>query len=1103
MEPQQIQAATDAEFLDLLRERDIVLSMHGGKLRISAPAGTMDEGIKRELVRRKTMLLSHIQQAEKEDIAPVAEDGIKRAPLSYAQERLWTLERFHPGNFAYNIPEISEVAAAIDPELMQQAIDSVVQRHETLRTSIREDEQGVPWQYVLPEVQARLEFLDLTQFEAAAKEEQLQSVVRELAHQPFDLQKAPLVRFHLFKMERQRHVVFINIHHIVSDRWSMHILYRELLDAYKSFAQGGQPDLPPLPIQYAEYATRERSKIAPGIEKQLQYWRGKLANPPEPPRLPFRRKSAQGIAFEGANYPIQFTAEDTTYIRALARQHGASVYMLLLAAYFALLYRFTGTTDVCIGGPFSERTRTDTERLIGLFVNTLVLRCSVDPGKSFSDLLHTVRETVLDAQANHEAPLQRILAEVQPARGNAGHSLFETMLVFDRNVGHGSGPTTTGAVLDPGHAKFDLLLQLNEEQEQISGWFEYRTDLFAQEDIGKLASSFLLLVRGAVHDPERAVGKLAFVSAVEKEKLRFWNETAREFPRDKAIHDLFEEQVEKSPKAIAAVHGTSQISYEELNHIANRIAHGLLATNTAPGSIVGIHLERSLTMIGAMLGILKAGCAYLPLDPSYPEERLGYMVRDSGCSCVLSEAWLDESPAENIRVCSPAFPHLEEAATQRNPMIAVSPEDLAYVIYTSGSTGKPKGVAIEHHSAVSFLHWARNTFPVDVLRDTLASTSISFDLSVFEIFLPLITGQTVILAKDILEIASLPSRSEVTIATTVPSAMIALLEAKCIPDTLRTIHLAGEPLTQALVERIYAETSVTTVNDLYGPTETTTYSTWTPRMRGGEATIGKPIDNTRVYIVDASLELVPIGIPGELLIAGEGVARGYLARPELTAEKFVSLTHLGEQGRAYRTGDLCSWTANGTLTCHGRIDSQVKVRGYRIELGEIEAVLLSFPGVIEAVATTTTDADLMAAVRLDEKASLDIPALIAHQAVVLPAFMVVRRIFALDEIPRTANGKVDRARVASLFIPETSDQRVQEPGDPLERQLVAIWEEAFGRSALGMDDDFFQLGGQSLLALRIFSEIEKRLGCKLMLSVLFEASTIRGLAERIRHAQKV
>jgi amino acid adenylation domain-containing protein len=1097
MEPQQISKATDSEFLELLRERDIVLSMHGGKLRISAPAGTMDEGIKSELVRRKAMLLSHLQHESKNGAAK----GIKRAPLSYAQERLWTLERFHPGNFAYNIPEISEVEAYIDPELMQKAIDYAVQRHETIRTCIREDEQRVPWQCVLPNVEARLQFHDFTHLDAVTKEAQLQSAVRELAHQPFDLRSAPLVRFHLFRMEHQRHIVFINIHHIVSDRWSMRILYRELLDAYQAFAEGGQPKLPLLPIQYAEYAARERSNTGPGIEDQLNYWRRKLENPPEPPRLPFVRQGSRDNALEGANYLIQFSAEDTAAIRALARKHGASAYMVLLAAYFALFHRFTGATDLCIGGPVSERTRTDTESLIGLFVNTLVLRCSVDPGESFSTLLKDVRETVLDAQANHEAPLQRILAEVSQTPGTAGHSLFETMLVFDPFVGNFTGQTTTGVALDPGLAKFDLLLQLNEEREQITGWFEYRTDLFVQDDIAKLAASFLLLVRSAVQEPERAVGKLEVVPPAEKDQFRLWNQTAGEFPRDKGIHDLFEEQVERSPQAIAAFHGITRITYEELNRTANRIAHGLLAMNLAPGSIVGIHLERSLTMIGAMLGILKAGCAYLPLDPSYPEERLRYMMMDSGCSCVLSETW----QSENVRVCSPTFIHLEEAAAQHNPRVSVSPEDLAYVIYTSGSTGKPKGIAIEHRNTVSFLHAAKGSYPAGLLRGTLAATSISFDLSIFEIFVPLTKGGAIILAQDAMELASMPAAAEVTLASTVPSALSALLDAKCIPPTLRTINLIGELLVPALVDRIYAETGITAVNDLYGPTETTTYSTWTIRRRGSPATIGKPIENTRVYVVDGLLELVPIGIPGELLIAGAGVARGYLGRPELTAEKFISPSHLGEPGRAYRTGDLCSWNADGTLTYHGRIDSQVKVRGYRIELGEIEAALLSFPGVLEAVATTTTDADggltLIAAVRIDEKASLDIPALIDHQALVLPSFMLVRQIFVLDELPRTSNGKTDRARIASLFVPETSGRLIEPPNDPLERELVAIWEQSFGRSPLGMDDDFFQLGGQSLLALRIFSDIERRLGCKLMLSVLFEAPTIRALAERIRHTQ--
>jgi amino acid adenylation domain-containing protein len=659
------------------------------------------------------------------------------------------------------------------------------------------------------------------------------------------------------------------------------------------------------------------------------------------------------------------------------------------------------------------------------------------------------------------------------------------MLAFDSYMGEADSPPIA---FDPGSAKFELTLQMWEGRDRIGGFFEYRTDLFAPEAIAKFATAFVLLLRNAIQEPSKEVARLATIPEDERSRLLYArNATAMEFPRDRTIHQLFEEQVDRTPNAIAVVDGKERFSYSALNSMANRVARGLITQGVRQEAIVGVRLERSVAMIAAMLGILKAGGAYLPLDTQYPEERLRFMIEDSGCAFVLS------NPSTFAEVGD---------EPDRDPALAIAPSNLAYVIYTSGSTGRPKGVAIEHHSTVSFLHWGRGTFPPEVLRGTLAATSISFDLSVFEIFLPLICGHSVILAKDIVALPSLPAAAEVTLVTTVPSAAAALLAAKGIPATLRAINLAGEPLSTRLVDRLYAQTAVADVNDLYGPTETTTYSTWNRRLPGRSATIGRPVANTRVYLVDASLHLVPDGFPGELLIAGEGVARGYLGRPELTAEKFVSLAHLGEQGRAYRTGDLCRYTSEGALEYLGRMDSQVKVRGFRIEAGEVEAALLSHPSVREAVVMTHaedgTGATLVGAVVLQDAHTLDVPALIAHQSRTLPAYMVAGNIVAVEEFPRTANGKIDRKQLTSLPIARPAKEAVAKPRDPLEKELADIWREGFSISNVGIDDDFFQLGGHSLLALRIFSEIEAKLGHRMMLSVLFQAPTIRQLAEHIR-----
>ena len=634
----------------------------------------------------------------------------------------------------------------------------------------------------------------------------------------------------------------------------------------------------------------------------MEYWKSKLAALPDPAPLPFMLHPAVTTPFEGAIYSITLSVEDTERIRALARAQNASPYILLLAAYVALLHRFTGATDICVGSPVSSRNSLDTEPLIGFFVNTLVMRCTVDDGMTFTGLLRSVRETVLDAQSNQDAPLQKILGEMRDDPRIASAPIFQTMMAFDSHVGGAAAAESSSVPLDPGFAKFDMTLQMYEDRQRIGGYFEYRTDLFTAQSIARFADAFVLLLRDAVRDPQKEISALELISADERNLLvNTWNQTAMAFPRDRAIHQLFEAQVQATPDAVALLHGVDRVSYRHLNGMANQVAKTLLGyrENNRAGAevIVGVHLERSIAMIASMLGILKAGAAYLPMDTLYPEERLRFMMEDSGASFILSESWVQADAKNAVRVIQPPDAYEDLSQFDQNPEIAVSPDSLAYVIYTSGSTGRPKGVAIEHHSTVSFLTWGKNTFTTADLRGTLAATSICFDLSVFEIFLPLVSGGTVILAKDVLELPALPAAAQVTLLTTVPSAMTALLDQKLIPPTLRTINLAGEPLSAPLVDRMYAETGVLAVNDLYGPTETTTYSTWTKRLVGGPASIGRPLANTRVYLVDRALQLVPRGMPGELLIAGEGVAQGYLGRPELTAERFVMLEHLANPAK--------------------------------------------------------------------------------------------------------------------------------------------------------------------------------------------------------------
>jgi amino acid adenylation domain-containing protein len=1098
-----LQGLSDAAFLDLLIEQDIELRLKDGKLRINAPTGAVTDEMRTEMVRRKDFLLATCQAAPQLNGALILRPQSlqnNQAPLTYAQERLWLLERFHPGNFAYNIPEVFALEQPLDRDLIQQALATVAKRQDVLRTRMLEVE-GRVLQQVEACVSIPVLVSDLSYLEESFRDEHLKMLLRQESRRPFDLTVAPFARFHLYLLGGDRQVLLINLHHIIADRWSMRILYRELHAAYQAHAQGREPMLPKLPIQYSDYALWERSP-AHLRQQQMQYWQQQLADLPEPIALPFARPAASGQPIEGAICVVRMTPEDTAALYKLANAQGASIYMVLLAAYCALLRRYTGASDMCIGSPVSERNYPETEPLIGLFVNTLVMRCKVPAHASFLEVLRGVRDTVLDAHAHRDVPFQQILRNLQLDQGNsatAGSPLFQTMLAFDPLPVEGVGPDTE-VELDPGFAKFDLTLQLREEETRIAGWFEYRTDIIDAEAISRFAAAFLRLVRGILANPAKPLETIDILAAEERRLLlKDWNATQLDFPSEATVHELFERQAASTPDSIAVIDGDRRISYRQMNSHANQVARTLIQQGIATEDIVGIHLARSAEMIAALLGVLKAGAAYLPLDQQYPEARLSAMIEDSGCKLVITDASEDPWPFAAAKALAlPAF----HGADGENPDVAVAPGSLAYVIYTSGSTGKPKGVAIEHHSTVAFLTWAHNAFSAQVLKGTLASTPISFDLSVFEIFVPLTAGHTVILAADVLHFSKLPAMREVTLLTTVPSAAAALLDTYSIPPSLKHINLAGEPLTAALVDRLYAETGIDTVTDLYGPTETTTYSTWTTRRRNQPATIGRPIANTRVYLVDDAMQLVPLGMAGELLIAGEGVARGYLHRPEITAERFISLKHLGEPSRAYRTGDLCRYNADGTLVYLGRMDQQVKVNGFRVELGEVETVLRSHPSVEDAVVTAHHEknaAVLIAAVRLARGRSLDAAELIRHQSAALPLHMVARKIAAVDHFPRTANGKLDRNRLAALIADAQSVHRIPvPPRDEIERELVSIWQDGFLEQAIGIDDDFFEIGGHSLLALRIFSEIEVRLGHRMMLSVLFQAPTIRLLAKHLR-----
>ncbi|HEY0410390.1 MAG TPA: amino acid adenylation domain-containing protein, partial [Candidatus Dormibacteraeota bacterium] len=1073
-------------------------------------------------------------------------DGRVEAPPSFAQERLWFLDRLEPGSAGYNVPAALRLDGPLVFAALSSALSSVVARHEALRTTFAEA-GGRPLQVIAPAVVAEedagsLPEIDLSGLPDGRRDEVALALAGEEAARPFDLARGPLVRTALLRSGGESHLLLLTLHHIVTDGWSMGILVREVGEVYGARLAGRRPDLPALPLQYADYAVWQRGWLAGEVlAAQLSWWRERLAGRPAmPPLLELPtdrpRPAVQGTA--GGSVPVHLPAPLVEGLRRLGERENASLFMVLLAGFQALLARHAGQEQVVVGTPVANRTHREIEPLIGFFVNTLALPGDLAGDPSFSALLSRARETALGAYAHQELPLEKLVSELAPDRSLAHAPLFQALLVL-QNTGLAlpalPGLAATLLEIPSGTEKFDLSLNLEERAADVAGianvgdiggTLSYRLDLFDRSTMARLVDRFTLLLAGAVAAPGTRLVDLPLLTPEERDQLTAWSGTLTAGdPTERTLHEPLAGPLAEVPERVALVSGTSRFSYGELAGRSRRIAARLRALGVGPETRVGLSSARTPEMILCLLGILAAGGAYVPLDPAYPVERLALMLEDSGAALVLAGAGaVDRLPAgtpvlllEDLLAPVPGLPDAESAPA------AALPENLAYLIYTSGSTGRPKAVAIPHASAGALLSWAARAFAPEEMSGVLAATSIAFDLSVFEIFVPLSLGGTVILADNALALPDLPARSAVTLVNTVPSAMTELVRGGQLPASVRTVNLAGEALPESLARAVFAA-GVGRLLNLYGPSEDTTYSTQAtirPEDRG-EPAIGRPLPGGRAYIVDAGLHLAPLGVPGELWLGGAGLARGYLGRPELTAERFVpdpwSIGNGGSGGsgaRLYRTGDLARWRKTGELDYLGRLDHQVKVRGFRIELGEIESALAAHPGVAQAAvlarregtqgALGSTGLRLVAYVAAQPGRELSGSELRVFLAARLPEHMLPA-VVRLDELPLSPNGKVDRRALAAL--PETLEraERTAEGGEaegprtPLESALVAVWTEVLGAgfsTGIGVGDNFFDLGGHSLLATQVVSRLRETLGVDLPVRALFEAPTIAALAARI------
>jgi amino acid adenylation domain-containing protein len=1018
------------------------------------------------------------------------------APLSFAQQRLWFLDQLQPNSAVYNIPQPIRLKGALQIEALQQALDEIVRRHEVLRTTYPTAEDS-PVQQINPATPVALRTIDLRHLADPQREAALHRELVAEAQTPFKLREDLMLRALLVQLEPQENVLLLTIHHIAADAWSLGVILNELGTLYNCFSKGQPSPLPELPVQYRHFAQQRRDE-ADALPEQLAYWKTQLAQAPSLFEWPTDKPRPAIQSYRGGSHRFLVPAGTAECLQSLARNEGCTTFMTLLAAFQTLAFRYTGREDIITGSAIANRSRPEFESLAGFFVNTLPLRTRLDPGMTFRQLLQQVRRVTIDAYQHQDLPFDRLVEELQPERDTSYQPLIQTMFI-QLNVPMpdtpGSGIAWMPFELDFGQSRFDLTLEMNETRNGLEGRLEYAADLFEQATIARMAGQFQTLLESVIKNPDTPLGALGVLPESERQRLLVeWNNTAMETPND-CLHALFEEQVHRTPGAVAIIKGKERLTYEELNQRAGAVAARLIELGAGHDNLVGICMDRSLDLVSGILGILKSGAAYVALDPTYPKDRVDFMLSDSKAAIVLTQAKFAGRFTEGA-LC------IEDIHPSIHPSAHPPTNSLAYVIYTSGSTGRPKGVAVEHRSAVNLVSWAKTVYTPEQLDGVLACTSVCFDLSVFELFVPLCLGGKVILAENAMELPSLPAAGEARLLNTVPSAITQLLDIKGIPSSIEVINLAGEPLTRQLADRIYAETNAQKVYDLYGPTEDTVYATCALRKPGGPATIGRPIANNKLYILSPQGQPTPVGVPGELYIGGEALARGYLGRPDLTAERFVRDPFSPDPGaRMYRTGDLARYLPDGNVEFLGRMDHQVKIRGFRIELEEIEELLREHPTVREAVVMAREDRGgdkrLAAYVTARNGQPPQPNALTDWLNQKLPDYMVPRLYTVLDAFPLTPNGKIDRQALPTPELAREADTPFMEPTTEIERLLAGIWCEVLELECVGVNDNFFKLGGHSLKITQVISRVREALEIELPMRTMFEAPTIASLALRI------
>ncbi len=1086
---------------------------------------------------------------EREGFAPQSDYTIPRRynddappPLSFAQERFWFLDQFEHARPVYNGCKLVRLVGALRVEVLVQCLNLIVRRHEVLRTTYPAPD-GRPIQRIA--AGCSIEII-VTELENVADTElpcAIELLMRKEWLQPIDLSNGLPIRARLIRLDHDQHLLILTLHQIVFDSQSVALFFRELWTAYEAKLNGQEPRLAALPVQYADYASWQRQRVSgQAFRSHREYWLQRLSGTLPVLNLPTDKPRPPVQGFDGSRLSVLLPEALQLKLKELSRENGVTLFTTLLAAFKTLLYRYSAQEDLVVGCPVLNRRLPEIENLLGSFVNTLVLRTNYAGSPSFRETLRRVRDTCVDAFAHQDFPFEKLVEELQPQRDLARNPIFQVMFAFQNNSVPAldlAGLRSEPVEIDGGMTKFDLTFSLMDKEHGIAGHIEYSTDLFNRDTVERMARHFQTLLEGIAVDPDQPIATLPVTTEPERQQILFeWNDTTADYPKDKCIHELFEEQVERTPEAIALEFEGIEITYRDLNQRANQLAHYLVSLGIGAEKLVGICVERSIEMVVGLLAILKAGGAYVPLDPTYPKERLRFMLEDTQLTVLLTQEILiedrgwrpvlstvegmedsDPRSSTGVHLSSILYPRLKivqldrdlpmiEKQSRENPRPHIDSHNLAYVIYTSGSTGQPKGVQIEHGSVVNCLCAIGREINLSRRDAWLAVTTISFDIAGLELYLPLITGARMVLAStgesgDSTQLLARLKSSQATIMQATPSLWKLVLESGWKDNNEFKVLCGGEALSRRLADQLSDQSH--SVWNLYGPTESTIWST----MAKIEATekpisIGRAISNTRIYILDARLQPVPIGIPGDLYIGGDGLARGYLNRPELTVERFVADPfNDNHNSHLYRTGDRAKYLADGTIEFLGRYDHQVKIRGHRIELGEIETILNRQPTVEASVIVardrgSSGENELVGYVVCAQETSLSLSELRRFLQENLPDYMVPSLFVLLDALPLTLNGKIDRnALPPSDGERPNLDQGFVEPRTEIEELIAQIWREILKLDQIGVHDNFFELGGHSLLATRVVARLRRSFNVDIALRKLFELPTVAGLAQHI------